>query len=104
MDGLAAVALGVYLAAVLLNGNLSAFLGEVKKEVGFLEFIVALFIVYQLTKVPAIRPVTIPLVGAAGLIMAFRVINGSDGQAFNQFAQGRIGLFELFGRVFTNQR
>lgn len=103
MDGLAAIALGVYLAAVLLNGNLGAFLNEIKKETGFLEFLVALFIVYELTKVPALKPFSVPIVGAAAIILAMRVVRGTDGQAFSQFAQGRIGLFDLFGRLFSNQ-
>lgn len=103
MDGLAAIGLGVYLAAVVLNGNLSAFLTEIKKETGFLEFIIALFIVYQLTKVPALKPFTLPIVLASVIILTMRVVRGSDTRAFSQFSSGQIGLFDLFGRLFTKQ-
>lgn len=103
IDGLAAVALGVFLAAIIIHGNLKPFLAEVTKETGFIEFIVAIFIIYEISKVEALEPVSTPLIAAAIIILVLRIISGTDSNAFNDFSSGKINLFGLAARLFTNQ-
>lgn len=103
IDGLAAVALGVYVAVIAIRGNLKSLLGELTKETGYLEFIVAIFLIYELTKIKAIRPITLPLAGGALIILAMRIVNGSDTQAFTDFRDGKIGLIQLAGKLFSTQ-
>ena len=101
MDGLAAVALASYLAAVVLKGNTNGFLKLALQETGFLEFLIAIFLLYQLGQVQALKPFTGPLITAAGVILIFRLISGADMSAFNDFSAGKIGLFELVSRTFN---
>jgi hypothetical protein len=103
MDGLAAVALGVYLAMVMARGNGKAFLSQITKETGFVEFIVSLWILSLIVKVPAVKPLAGPLVTMAAIILAMKIVQGADMAAFGDFASGRIGLFQAVGRVFGNQ-
>jgi Na+-transporting NADH:ubiquinone oxidoreductase subunit NqrB len=103
MDGLAAIALAVYLAMVLARGNLKPFLAQVTKETGFVEFLVALWILSLILKIPEVRPMAAPLVTMAAIILAMRIVAGADISAFNDFASGRAGLFQTIGRVFGNQ-
>lgn len=103
IEGLAAVGLGVYLAVVIIRGNLKPLLSELTYETGFLEFIVALFILYEVLKVKELRPFSVPLSAAVVIILAMRLIQGSDVSLFQQFAKGQIGLFDLFGKVIGSQ-
>lgn len=103
IDGLVSVGLGVYLVAVVLRGNLKPFLNELVAETGFLEFVVAIFIIYQLTRVPSIRPFTLPLAAGAVIILVMRIVSGTDSQAFKDFAAAKIGIFELASRLFQKQ-
>lgn len=103
MDGLAVVALGVYLAMVMIRGNVKPFLSEVVKEAGFIEFLVALFLFTQLAKIPGAKPFVTPIAFVAVFIIAMRIISGSNMAAFSDFAAGRIGLFDFAGKLFGTQ-
>lgn len=103
IDGLATVALALYLAVVVIRGNLKPFLAEVVKDAGFLEWLVALFILYEVTRIPTLKPYTAPLFGMAGLILAMRLASGSNQAAFSRFASGQIGLYEFASTVFGTQ-
>jgi len=104
MDGLAVVALGVYLAMVAIRGNAKPFLAEVVKETGFVEFLVAIFILSLLLKAPQVAPVRGPIIFAAVFILAARIISGSNMAAFNDFAAGRVSLFQFAGTLFNTQQ
>lgn len=104
IDGLATVALGVYLLVVIIRGNFKALLDQVTKEAGFVEFIIALFILAQLVKIPQAKPIVVPLAASAGLILAMRIASGANMNAFSDFAAGRIGLFGLVSSIFGTQR
>ncbi len=104
MDGLAVVALGIYLALVAIRGNAKPFLAEVVKETGFAEFLIAIFILSLILKAPQVAPVRGPIIFAAVFILAARIISGSDMSSFNDFAAGRISLFQFAGRVFNTQQ
>lgn len=103
MDGLAAVALAVYLAMVLVRGNLKPFLAQVTKEGGFLEFLVAAFVIYEIAKVQSLRPFTLPMIGAVVIIATMRIVSGTNMAAFSQFSNGQIGLFKFLETVFNTQ-
>ena len=104
MDGLAAVALAVYLAMVIARGNGKPFLATISKEIGFVEFIVSLWILSLIIKIPEVKPMAAPLITIAVFILALKIIQGADVSAFSDFAAGRSGLFQTIGRVFGNQQ
>ncbi len=104
MDGLAVVAIGVYLAMVLIRGNAKPFLTEVVKETGFVEFVLAIFIVSLILKLPQAAPVRGPIIFATVFILAARIISGSNMAAFSDFAAGRVSLFQFAGNLFQTQK
>lgn len=103
IDGLFAVALAVYLAMVVIRGNTKPFLAMVVTEAGLIEFLVALFILSQLARIPEAKPIVVPLATASGVILAIRIVQGANMNAFSDFAAGRIGLWGLVSGVFGNQ-
>lgn len=103
MDGLAAVALAVYLAMVLVRGNLKPFLTQIQKERGFVEFIVALWVLSLILQIPEVRPLAAPLATMTVIILAMRIVAGSNISVFNDYAAGRIGLFEMVSNLFGTQ-
>lgn len=103
MDGLAAVALAVYLVTVMARGNGKAFIAQISKETGFVEFIVALWILSLILQIPEVKPMAGPLATMAVIILAMKIMQGADVSAFSDFAAGRAGLFQTVSRVFGNQ-
>lgn len=100
LDGVASVGLAVYLILVFYRGNLFPLLSELKKEYGYLEFLLALFIVYRLMKVQSIRPVVASFVFAAVLIAAMNISKLADMSLLKQFADGKVGLFKVIYSTF----
>lgn len=95
MDGAASIALAVYLVMVVYRGNLFPFLNELKKEVGFLEFVVAIYLIYKLMQIPSIAPIVGMFVTGAILAALIRASQNFNADLFNQFANGQINLFQL---------
>ena len=95
MDGAAAIAIGVYLVIVIYRGNVIPFLNELKKEVGFLEFIVAVYILYRLVKIPTAGPIIGALAAGAILAAVLKASQNFNSTAFTQFANGQISIFTL---------
>lgn len=95
MDGFAAVALSVYLIIVFYRGNLFPLLNELKKETGYLEFVVAIYIIYLLLKIEATRPIVYLFVVGAVTVMLLKMSRNFDLNAFRDFQAGKINLFQL---------
>ncbi len=95
MDGAASIALAVYLVAVVYRGNLFPFLNELKKEMGFVEFVVAIYIIYRLMQIPSISPIVGMFVVGAILAALLRASQNFDANLFSQYAAGNISLFDL---------
>lgn len=103
IDGLAVVAIGVYLAMVLVRGNVKPFLTEIVKEAGFVEFLIAIYLFTLFAKLPGAKPFVAPMAFVAIFILAMRIISGSNMSAFSDFAAGRLGLFDFAGKLFNTQ-
>lgn len=95
MDGAASIALAVYLVTVVYRGNLFPFLNELKKEIGFVEFVVSIYIIYRLMQIPSISPIVGMFVVGAILAALLRASQNFDANLFSQYAAGQISLFDL---------
>jgi Kef-type K+ transport system membrane component KefB len=95
MDGAASIALAIYLIAVVYRGNLFPFLNELKKEIGFLEFVVAIYIIYRLMKIPSLSGIVGMFVVGAVLAALLRGSQNFSASDFNDFATGKISIFSL---------
>lgn len=100
IDGVAAIAVGVYLVVVFYNGNIKQLGSELKKESGFLEFLVAAFIVYKLLQIQMTRPIIGLFVIGAFIIAAQNIVRGMDVSAFQKYSRGGITLFQLATAIF----
>lgn len=103
IDSLAALALLIYVVVVVLRGNGKALMERLSRETGFAEFALALFILSQIAKIPELKPLVSPVIVLACVIVAMRIAEGSNVSAFSDFANGRAGLFQTIGRVFSSQ-
>jgi hypothetical protein len=100
-DRVLAVAVGGYLVLVFYNGNSYKLFEYLKGELGYLEFILAITIIYYLVK-NDFTGFAGPLVGLAGLGIALQfagVINVSD--LTKRFADGEIGIFNLIKKSMS---
>ncbi len=95
MDGFASIALAVYLVIVFYRGNIFPMLNELKKETGYLEFLIAIYLVYLLLKIQATRPIVALLVTGAVMVMLIKMSQNFSASKFSDFQAGRINLFQL---------
>ena len=98
-DKVLVVLLGTYLLIVFSNGNAYKMAELLKKEKGYLEFILALMLVYYLTKYDKTGLVA-PLVSLSGLailLYSANYLNLSD--LSKKFANGEISLFDTIFRT-----
>jgi hypothetical protein len=96
---------GVYLAAVMYQGNLKQLGAAISKDgVPFAESAVALYLVIALTQAGgALGKVSQGLVGIAVIVLVIRLVNGTGQEPLKQFAGGQIGLFTLLMRMAGGQ-
>ena len=73
MSGALAVGIGVYLAAVVINGNIGDLGTALKTETGYLEFLIALFVLSLLASFGPTSEITQALIVVA-LIVIFAII------------------------------
>jgi len=100
IDGAAAILLGVYLVVVFVNGNIRVLGDELKKESGFLSFLVAAFILYKLLQIQMTRPIIGLFIVGAFIVAAQNIVSGLDTAAVHQYSKGQITLFELATKIF----
>lgn len=100
VNGVASVVLGVYLAFVVYRGNVTQ-LGKALYQdgTGWLEFLIALYLLSVLYNNPRTREITGGLVGLAIVALLFRLITNTDTSAFSQFQSGQLSLFQFVGRL-----
>ncbi len=101
LDAVAFVALGAYIGLVLYNGNIKSLGSAVIKDgPGFVEFLIALYIVIWLANLPgSAGKIFSGLFALAILGVVFRIMQGPGVDAFNQFGSGQIGIFGLISRL-----
>lgn len=99
MDGAASIAVAVYIVACLYQGNIKQLGLEVIKEGGYLEAIIAAYILWKLYHVNSIRPIVGALLFAAILAAIIQAARNFDPALFSLFGSGRITLFDLVIRL-----
>lgn len=86
---------GVYLAGTVFNGKLNELIKLLMQEIGYLEFLVALFVLYNLTINKWTSGPTWVFVALGVLSMLLYVTANYDFKsAFADFANGKTGLFD----------
>lgn len=97
----AAIALAGYMFAVIYQGNPDLLLEELSKELGFVEFMVALYIVRLLIENKATAGIAGPIVGIAvvAALLQFVSLPGTQ-SALNAFRQGQAGLLDTILSAF----
>lgn len=99
-DGALAVAVGAYLAVVVYNRNSAALLALLKQELGFIEWFVAIIILWWLaTRSSAVGDVGKMLIFAAFLGLGIKVVSTPSLKTkLDDFANGKLSLFGLLGK------
>lgn len=97
-NGGSALAIGTYLVVVGLNGNAMKLVDLLKGEAGYVDFVVALFILGAIQKYGPAGKISAMLTGIALLGFLVKTMNG-NGQitvrvksAINDFANGKVGI------------
>jgi len=101
-NGVSAVVVGAYLAAVFVNGNSQALVKQLAGDTGYLEFLVACFIVKWIidNDVTGVAwPLLVIAILAAGMKLVGR-LNVMD--AIDAFSSGKAGLFETVKTLFAS--
>jgi hypothetical protein len=95
LDGISGVFLAVYVAGTVYNKKLNELIKLLLGEVGYLEFLVALFVLYQLTINKWTSGPTWVFV-ALGImsIVLFAASKLDLGSIMADFATGKVGLFD----------
>lgn len=101
LDGVALVATGAYLAAVIFHGNAKQLLPLVVDTKGYLELVSAGAILYGLYNTSAGRPIVPALIGGGLLAMIIQIAarNGNIGDKFQKYGQDG-DLFALINSLF----
>lgn len=102
LDGLSAIVVAVYLFFVFSNGNIDALVSALfsSQSLGYLEFVIALFLLWQLLKIQALQPASGMLVGGAILAVFIKAAaSAGTSEAWGRFGNGQIGLFGLLSAV-----
>jgi hypothetical protein len=100
----AGIGLAAYIIAVALQGNLSKLFDLLKTEEPYLEFAVAIVIVWALMKYGPTSEVTDLLVVGAVAAVALKVAGRLNiGTAIDGFASGKTGILQTIETVFKQQ-
>ena len=100
-SGAIAVGIGVYLAAVVINGNFVDLGGALATESGYLEFLIALFVLSLLASFGPTAKFTQALIVIALLGLAFRVATNTPKvlTALQNFGSGQTDMFGTFAAI-----
>jgi len=98
LDFLTSIIAAFYLGVVLWNGRALDLLTLLMQEAGFLQLVIAAFVVWQLAALPYIGPLVEGIVGLAFVALFLKIIPGLR-IAFDDFYNGRISLFGLVARA-----
>jgi len=101
LDKIASASAGIYLGAVIYQGNFFALMDTIKKDGGFLEFAVAAGALWGLSKVEFGQPVIGMLIVGGFLAVLIQFATHADiASKFKQYGDGKIGLFQLIQLLF----
>jgi hypothetical protein len=100
--GIVGILAGIYLVRVALAGNARPLLEMLKEETGYLELLVALYLIYLLHKNKVTGEFTDQLLLAAAIAATLKVVtsNANVVEEFQKFGSGQQTLFETAGNLF----
>ena len=81
-----AIIIGIYILTVVSRGNSSALIATIQDNVGFVKWVLALGILYFLSKTRTFGPAVSPLLAVAGVAFALNSLPKLQSQ-FGQFWQ-----------------
>lgn len=102
LNGVSAVAIGGYLAAVVIQGNADEFISEAISDWHYVEFLLALIAIKAALDLPYIGEAVFWFVAMAATATALKVV--SDNDAFNalkEYGNGKASMFETVMRIFS---
>ena len=101
LDGASAIAVAVYLGAVIYQGNTIAFGKQALNDApGFLEFVVAVYLITVLVNFPGPIGVYATAFVALALLGLFLQMARKDNfQPLIDFGSGKSGLFETVAKI-----
>jgi hypothetical protein len=98
-SGVSAIALAAYLGAVVYQGNVSALMGDLYNDRGYLEFVIGLFIIYQLMTFAPTSELSTGLFVLALIGVLLKFASAINSQTISDFMNGKIGLYDLMARI-----
>lgn len=101
LDGVSALVLAAYLGGVIYNANVTPLLNDLVTEYGYLELLVAFFIVREVYSFAPTSDIVRLLVILGVTASAIHVATVIDNTPFTQFYQGKIGLFQLVNSILS---
>lgn len=103
LSGLTLIVLATYGGAVLWQGRLDELVALLAGEGKFLQWAIALAILVEINKSPALHPIGKVLLSSALLLLAMRIITKTNAAALlADVAQGKIGFTDAFRVIVPN--
>jgi len=94
VNGVSGIAIAAYLGLVVWQGNISTLFTDIQQDYGYLEFLVAMVVLYQISKIPELHEIVISFVVVAVIGLLLTKGQGSAILTYLQnFGSGKIGLF-----------
>lgn len=100
LNGVFTIGTGAYLVGVAYNGNLSKLIDTLKEEEGYLDFVVALFLLGAIQNYEPTNKLSNILLFMAGFGLFIRLNNNfSLSGALKDFANGRASLIDTVKKI-----
>lgn len=102
LGGVSAVAIGAYLVAVVIQGNAQELLNLLKNETGYVDFVIALFVLGVISHYGPASKISGVLIAATLIGLVIRVgghVNFLP--AITRFANGQAGILETLKTIIS---
>lgn len=100
LNWVGAIVVAGYIGTVIAQGNADQLFKEIKTETPFLEFVVALAILWTLSRNKSVGPAVNAFVIMALLALGLKIAaNTNSSNALKEFGNGNAGLFETIRKV-----
>lgn len=102
LGGVSAIAIGAYLIAVVFKGNTQELLALIKGETGYIDFVVALFILGAISHYGPTSKISSILIAATLIGLVIRVGGHMNFlPAITKFANGEAGILETLRTIIS---
>jgi hypothetical protein len=103
----AGIGVGVYVLAVIYQGNIKALGSQIVTDEHYVEFLSAIIILWMLKQYGPTHEIVDMLLAGAAIGLLFKLVHNGGLSNMNSslqlFAQGKQGLFETIGSFFDHQ-